>query len=352
MTALVFCRLASLICIFFYVGGFAPAIALEAGQESSSQTTIRVNVNLVNVGVTVTDTRGNFVRGLRAQDFRLFDNGVEKPITGFLSINEPAQVVLMMECGPAALFIKQSELQAADRLVSALAPSDRLALVTYSRKPTLLLDFTSDKSEVRSALQGINFMSGFAQLNLASSVGATLEWLASIPGKKTIVLLSSGVDISTEADWVEVERKITASDVRILAASVAGDIRKPKKGEKLSKDDRDERKYVKREFAEADKVLRLLTSATGGRVYFPKNTKDAQHAYSEMAEYVSHEYSLAFAPTLQDGIAHSLRVKTNNPWHRVAHRLAYIAPLPTNFSSVSPDFSRVYQDLWRQEETI
>jgi VWFA-related protein len=318
-------KLPSLIYLSFCAVGLAPATAQQFGQ-GPSQAPIRVSVNLVNVGVTVTDAHGNFVRGLRDRDFRLYDNGTEQQVTSFISIDEPATVILMMECGPAALFIKQSELQAANRLISALGPADRLALVTYSNKPTLLLDFTSNKSEVRSTLQGINFMGGFTQLNLASSVAATLEWLASIPGKKTIVLLSSGVDTSTEADWVAAQRQITASDVRILAASVAMDIRKAEKRKKLSVDERDERKHVKQEFLEADRVLRLLTNATGGRVYFPKNTKDAQRAYSEMAEYVSCEYSLAFVPTSQDGLVHSLAVKTSNSWHRISYRMAYIAP--------------------------
>jgi VWFA-related protein len=308
-----------------------PATAQQF-ERAASETTIRVNVDLVSVGVTVTDAHGNFVRGLRGRDFRLYDNGAEQQVRTFVSFDEPATVVLMMECGPAALFTKQSELQAASMLISALRPADRLALVTYSDKPTLLLDFTSNKSEVRSTLQSINFMAGSTQLNLASAVTATLEWLTSIPGKKTIVLLSSGVDTSTNADWAAVQRQVTASDVRILAASVAMDIRKTEKRKKLSVDERDERKHLKQEFLEADRVLRRLTNATGGRVYFPKNTLDAQRAYSEMAEYVSCEYSLAFVPTSHDGLAHSLAVKTANSRHHVSYRLAYMAPSRTDVS--------------------
>jgi Ca-activated chloride channel family protein len=318
-------KLPLLMYLTFFAGGLTPATAQQFAQ-GVSQTTIHVNVNLVSVGVTVTDAHGNFVRGLRGRDFRLYDNGTEQHVTNFASLDEPATVVLMMECGPAALFTRKSELQGASSLISALRPADRLALVTYSDKPTLLLDFTSNKSEVRSTLQAINFMAGSTQLNLASAVAATLDWLTSIPGKKTIVLLSSGVHTSTEADWVAAQRQITASDVRILAASVAMDIRQSEKRKKLSVGERDERKHLKQEFLEADRVLRMLTNATGGRVYFPKNTKDAQRAYSEIAQYLSCEYSLAFAPTSHDGLVHSLAVKTNNSWHHVSYRSAYIAP--------------------------
>src|SRR5580692_2631230 len=91
-----------------------PISTQDINQTHPSDNVIRVNVASVNVGITVTGSHGDFIKGLRREDFRVFDNGVEHPITGFLSIDEPAQVVLMMECGPAAFFLRQSEGQAAD----------------------------------------------------------------------------------------------------------------------------------------------------------------------------------------------------------------------------------------------
>jgi len=57
-----------------------------AGAQENPQLpkqTIQVSVDRVSVGVIVTDSSGRFVEGLRRQDFRIFDNDIEQPITGF-----------------------------------------------------------------------------------------------------------------------------------------------------------------------------------------------------------------------------------------------------------------------------
>jgi Ca-activated chloride channel family protein len=300
----------------------------NVNQTHTPDNVIHVNVASVNVGITVTGSHGDFIKGLRREDFRIFDNGVEQPITGFLSIDEPAQVVLMMECGPAAFFLRRNEVEAADMLMSRISPADRVAIVTYSKTPQLVLDFTADKSEVRDTVHGLSFVMGYAQLNLASSVATTIDGLASMPGKKTIILLSSGLDTSSEANWQVVQQKINASDVRILAVSVAADLRKPAKKKKLSPDERDDRKYVKEGFVEADQSLRQLSEATGGRVYFPKNTKEFDHAYAEIAQLVRHEYSVEFLPPSSDGRLHSLTVSVKQSRYHVNHRQKYLAPAP------------------------
>jgi hypothetical protein len=116
--------------------------------------------------------------------------------------------------------------------------------------------------------------------------------------------------------------------VRILAVSVAGDLRKPIKKRKLSPDEREDRKFVKEAFAEADQSLHQLSEATGGRVYFPKNTKELVRTYSEITQLVRHEYSLEFAPPSLDGRVHVLKVKAKHSWYHVDHRQAYLALPP------------------------
>src|ERR1700674_72316 len=112
--------------------------------QSQQSSPIRVAVNRVNVGVTVTDLTGHFIEGLRREDFQLFDNGVEQPITDFLPIEEPAQLLLLIESGPAVLFLSKNHLIAADSLLATLAPTDRVAIASYSKSPQLLLNFTAN----------------------------------------------------------------------------------------------------------------------------------------------------------------------------------------------------------------
>jgi len=303
-------------------------LAPSYAQSQEPAPPIRVTVSRVNVGVTVTDSTGHFISGLHREDFHLFDNDVEQPITDFLPIEEPAQLVLLIESGPAVIFLAKNHLLASDALLTTIAPTDRVAVASYSRSPQLQLDFTSNKAETRAALQNINFGSGYAELNLASSLAATIDWLAPLPGKKTVVLLSTGVDTSPIQNWQLIQQKLNTSDVRILAVSLAGDFRKPAKRKKLSAQEREDRTFVKQVFGEADHWLRELSHSTGGRAYFPKNTKEFAHAYAEIAQLVRHEYSLAFAPPTADGQLHSLKVKAKNSAYQVTHRQAYLAPPP------------------------
>jgi Ca-activated chloride channel family protein len=289
--------------------------------------TIQVAVDRVNVGVIVTDHSGHFVEGLHREDFRVFDNGVEQPVRGFTAIEEPAQVLLLIEAGPAVHLLGNNHVRASDKLLNNLSPNDRVAIASYSRSPELLLDFTADKPTARFALQNLSFALGFGELNLASSLASAIDWLGASPGKKTLVVLSTGVDTSPPTKWQGIEQKLKTSDVRILAVSLSGDFRKPAKSRKLSPQEREDRAWVKQVFSQADQALHELSMATGGRVYLPRNEKEFDRAYSEIAQLVRHEYSIAFTPPANDGQVHTIQVKVKRLWCRVDHRQAYIAPL-------------------------
>jgi len=319
-----YCLLVS--ALFLALGCGFGASAQENLQEQAPK--IQVTVDRVDVGVIVTGRDGNFVDGLRREDFRVFDNGVEQPITDFLSVTEPAQVLLFIESGPAVVFLGRDHLHAADQLLNNLSSDDRVAIASYSKDPELLLDFTTDKMATRFALQNLNFMLGFAELDLSASLGSAIDWLGTLRGKKTIVVLSTGVDSTPAGKWEAIEQKLETSDVRILAVSLSGDFRKPIKHKVLTREDEEDRALLKQGLAAADQSLRELTRMTGGRVYFPKTQKDFDRTYAEIAQLIRHEYSLAFVPPVHDGQLHAITVKVKGFERTVDHRQAYLAPAP------------------------
>jgi hypothetical protein len=164
---------------------------LAKGQENQAEQRkpIEVAVERVNVGVIVTDNNGHFVEGLHREDFRVFDSGIEQPLSGFAAIEEPGQVLLLIEAGPAVYLLESSHVWAANALLEGLSADDRVAVVKYADSPATLLDFTSNRQAVGAAFDQLRFNLGLGSLNLSSGVSKVLEWLASVPGKKTIVLL-------------------------------------------------------------------------------------------------------------------------------------------------------------------
>ena len=318
-------------------------------QEPAAQSppNIRVSVDRVNVGVIVTDSHGQFAGGFHREDFELFDDGVEQPITDFFSVDEPAQVLVLIEAGPAVYLLEGGHLQAIHSLLDGLSPADRVAIARYDEAAEGILDFTPDKGVAASALDQLRFNLGFGQLNLASSLATALDWLAHIPGKKSLILLSTGFDTSPPAAAQNALARLKSTDVRVLAISLGGELRvtnpPDKKHSKKEPPASDKAQAAAEGFAQADEELKFIAGANGGRVYFPISSKDFAAVFQEIAQLVRHEYSLGFVPSVRDGKLHSIEVRIVNSSkvhapsaksgapasaYRIDHRQAYLAPAP------------------------
>jgi Ca-activated chloride channel family protein len=336
-------RLLSLFCILIFAAAAsaqeqpAPLPPVEAQQSQP----IRVSVDRVNVGVFVTDSSGQFVEGLNREDFHIFDNGVEQRITDFLAVEGPAQALMLIEAGPAVYLLEGGHLQAARTFLSGLSPDDRVAVVKYADAPQGLLDFTTDKQSAAAAFDNLRFNLGFGSLNLSASLSKILDWLASVNGKKTIVLLSTGVDTSSAKEIQKLLERLKLSDVRILAVSLTGNLRNPSPSPKNApkkKSSPTKEAITSEQFAEADMLLRQIAESTGGQAFFPANSNELPAIFAHIAHIVRHEFSLAFAPPVRDGAIHSLEVRIAadpaeshaSSAYRVDYRHAYLAPTPTN----------------------
>ena len=317
-------------CFVFCVAVLcAPARAQQRAPAATEP--IRIAVDRVNVGVIVTDAKGNFVENLRQQDFRVFDNDSPQPITDFASVDVPGQVLMAVEAGPAVYLLQDSHLFVADALLGGLAAGDRVGIACYNDTAAPLLNFTTDKQAAQAALEQIQFNLGYGSLNLSSSLNTVLDWLSPVPGKKAIVLVSTGVDTSSQSAMQTLLSRLQTGDVLVLAVSMSGPLRNGKKGDKAKIQE------TEQVLEQADTWLKTLAESTGGRAYFPENAKAFQETYRQIAQLVRHEYSLAFAPPVADGTAHKIRVEVNPdataskekaPQYRVDHRTDYIAPKP------------------------
>lgn len=331
--------------------GLLPITALHrpASAQNQPATAIRVSVNRVDVGVIVTDARGNFVEGLGRRDFHVFDNDIKQPLTDFAAVSGPATLLLLLEAGPAVYLLEGGHRNAAYALLQHLAEQDTVAVATYAEALSLALPFTTDKQLASATISDLHFNLGFASLNLSSSLAQALAGVEKLPGKKSIVLLSTGFDTSPTASVAALEQKLRVSGVRIFTVSLNGELRSPispdtshqsKKGkaaQQSEKAHRDKAVFAEGEFTRADAFLSQIAEMTGGRAFFPRTAAQFAAAYAQIAEQVRHEYSLAFAPPAHDGQLHKIRAEVNNSAsapsssaalrpYRLAHRQAYLAP--------------------------
>ena len=327
------------------------AVPLSSARVSApaAQQPIQASANLVKVDVSVMDSHGNFVGGLEQKNFRILDNGADQPLIFFAPVDAPARIVLMIETSPAVYLIHSEHLAAAYALLNGLDPDDQVALVTYNRVPRVIAALTSDKSALLSALGEIHYDIGMGDLNFYDSLSAVLDWFASSPGKRALVLLTTGLDSSPPDRWEALTHRLQGEDAVIFPVALGGPLRghrdkKPPTPKAAATYDPALKASSAApndplSFARADQVLLTLAAMTGGHAYFPQSANDFLPMYKEIASALRHQYVLGIAPA-HDGQFHSLSVSvaegnaasarngSKNARYRVLAREGYLAPGP------------------------
>jgi VWFA-related protein len=291
----------------------------------------------VKLDASVLDERGELVGGLQQKNFRVLDAGAEQPVLYFAPTDAPAQILVMIETGPAVYLIQNDHIAALDALTAGLPPDDEIALVAYNQVPTTILPFTRDRASLTSVLGQIQYTLGFGELNLFDSISVVLDSLAPAAGKKALVLLTTGLDSSPASRWQALEQKLRGTDVVIFPVALGAALRTPvKKNKTKNKSLAEDKPGV---FAEADKNLRSLAEITGGRAFFPESAADFVPTYREIAATLRHQYVLGIAPA-HDGQFHPLNVQIlddagapysptgKNISRKIFVRQGYLAPTP------------------------
>jgi len=314
-------------------GGTAVA---QQQPASNVQQPLQVTTEMVQIGVSVLGAGGDFVSGLQRKNFRVLDAGNEQPLVFFAPTDAPAQILVMVETSPAVYLIQNQHIAAAYALLDGLAPDDQVGLVTYDQAPRAVLAFTPDKNALQAALGQIQFSVGMGELNFYDSVSTVLDWIAPVSGKKALVLLTTGLDSSSQARWDALEQKLRARDVVIFPVALGGWLRRPPdKKKKATAPPKDDSQI----FANADQALKSLATITGGRAFFPESEKDFAPMYQQIAAALRHQYLLGITPE-HDGQFHPLKVQVldgngqplatggKKATHRIFSREGYLAPGP------------------------
>ncbi len=198
-----------------------PADKQEKKPQQPGDYAISVEVPLVNVDVVVTDNNGNFLTGLKKENFRVLEDGVPQTITNFSPSEAPITIVILMEFSKLGYetFAYRAR-NAAYQFVDQLKPNDWVALETFDLKPRIEVDFTRDKREVQQALEHMYFP-GFTEANLFDALLDTLDRLQDVKGKKSILILASGLDTFSKHTLDQTLKRLQQTDVTIFAVGMA-----------------------------------------------------------------------------------------------------------------------------------
>jgi VWFA-related protein len=288
-----------------------PPPASPTKVEGMPDYSIKVNVPLVNVDVMVTLKNGQWVPGLRKENFRLFEDGSPQQITNFGVSKAPITAVLLVEFGDTNYVFMRDALQASYAFAHTLTKDDWIAVSYYDMLPHILVDFTQDKQAVYGALNQLR-IPGFSETNLFDALYDTLDRLDRVEGKKYIILVTTGVDTFSRMTLDKITKKIKdTKDVTIFPISVGQILRilhpAPRRGMGIPVD---EMTYL-----QADNEMRTFAAMTGGRAYFPRFQAEYGEDFQDIGSDIRNQYSLAYHPTNSklDGTYRKLKVQVLAP---------------------------------------
>src|ERR1700678_367551 len=279
--------------------------------EGMPDYSIRVNAPLVNVDVLVTTKTGQFVPGLKQDNFRIFEDGAPQAISTFSVSKAPITAVLLVEFASTTYSFIIDALEASYAFANTLQKDDWVAVSYYDMQPHILVDFTQDKKAVYGALNQMR-IPGFAETNLFDALYDTLDRLDRVEGKKYVILVTTGVDTFSRLTLDKITKKIKdTKDVTIFPISVGQIARiitpKPRRGLGIPHSEMD--------YLQADNEMRTFAAMTGGRAYFPRFQAEYGEDFLDIGNDIRNQYSLSYHPTNSklDGTYRKLKVEVLAP---------------------------------------
>ena len=176
------CRL--LLC-FFLLFSFQFVAAQTTKQDSEE--ILKIDTNEVMLPVTVRDRSGNFVTGLKASDFKIFEDNSQQPISSFSLRQLPVNVILLIDTSSSVTKEIEDFKNAAQNFGAKLNPTDQLSLIKFDDKVELVMDWTANRNALK---RGLNRLSTGMFTHFYDAL-----WLAArdqfkpITGRKAIIVL-------------------------------------------------------------------------------------------------------------------------------------------------------------------
>ncbi len=268
-----------------------PKPAPQQKKPEEPGVTIAVEVPVVTLDVIAATQDGDIIPGLKKENFRILEDGVPQTITNFSPTEAPITMVILLEFDSVGGGWFSSEAKFwTEALFPNLAPKDWIALVTFDMKPRMEVDFTQNKDEVRQAVYRL-FIPGFSESNLFDAILDTVDRLKDVKGKKSVLVMASGIDTFSKHTLDQTMKLLRQTDVTLFCVGV----------------DRPISNYLQMhrrlgamremDFLQAENQLKTFSSITGGKAWFPQFDGEIPGIFREVAAFLRHQYSLTYTPS-------------------------------------------------------
>jgi Ca-activated chloride channel family protein len=279
---------------------------------------IAVDVDLVNLLCSVRDQHGAYVKGLNKEDFEIRQDGKRQVITHFArEVDSPMTVALLLDVSGSVAGIIGTEKAAAARFFDeVLRPGDRALLVGFANLIAVWQELTPSTERLQRALARAGpfaLPAGNPEIRprggtlLYDAVNLVAEQkLHSLPGRKTIILITDGVDNGSIAKISKAVQAAHEADAVVYGICYENDERGDPGRNGMS-------------------ALEKLSEPTGGRTFRVTRKAPLGAIFDDIGEEMRNQYGLAFTPPAdgKDGEFHKLEVKSTIAGLKTQARMGY-----------------------------
>lgn len=323
-----------LITIFISVG-----FAQEQTQKNKDDDeAIKLEATLVQVPVTVTNTRGTYVTNLSAKDFALYEDGVKQDIEFFKPVEAPFSVALLVDSSNSTADQLQEIRESVAAFLDNMRASDRAMIIEFNDSVSTVCELTSDKARLRASLAEIKG-GEFTQVYEAVYT-AVWEKFDQVEGRKAVILFSDGIDTASyeikEEDTLDAVIEMEDVVVYPIRYGTKHDVMKklarkykPNFNEQIDDAERcvpeEERLKLDRAYRKADAYLQQLADSSGGVTEYADRLSDLKGALQRIATELRQQYLLGYYPsnTRRTRMARRINVEIPQGGFRVRARPAY-----------------------------
>ena len=280
---------------------------------AAQQPTFRAETDLITVGATVTDRRGNFLADLNMADFELYEDGARQTVTYFARGDETdssptLHVGLLFDTSGSMGQDISLARSAAVKFLNPLRDAVDITLVDFDTEIRLARYGQEDFPRI---VERIRSRKPDGLTALYDALGVYLDSAQRDDGRTILVIFTDGGDTRSSVRFSELMTSIRASDVTIYAVGFLEN---------------------QRGSGAMEQRLRLseISTETGGEAVFPRSMKQIEEAYDRILSQIRAQYSLGYisSNTRRDGRWRKVEIKVRRPGidgARVQARKGYFA---------------------------
>lgn len=259
------------------------------------QKPMQINVSMVLVNATVTDSINRFVTGLEKENFAVYEDKIEQSVVHFSSQDMPISIGIIFDTSGSMTSKIEKSREACIQFMKLANPQDEFFLVGFNDRVYLEHDFTSQVDDINKK---VIFDKAKGQTALLDAIYFGIEKVAHghYP-RRALLIISDGGDNHSRYNEKDVKEYVKESDAQLFAIGIYNpfaDAPEEKRGPAL---------------------LTELAEITGGRTYTLNSVSDLEDIVTKIAIELRNEYVLGYISSNEqrDGRWRKIKVKLNPP---------------------------------------